>query len=512
MLIFVMTEHKTIIGKDILKMLMFSMYPDAKTIYREYIQNACDSINEAVNNGILTDREGHISVKINNIGRTIKIYDNGCGIKSDEVAPRLKDIANSDKDGITTIGVYGIGRLVGAGYCKKLIFRTSYPGEPIASEITFDVVRAYAIINDKDDKRSASEVIDTIASIETTVEEADKHYFEVSLLDVKQEYPELLNDNNIGEYLKQVAPIDYTMPFKSTLIKSSLKETYINLHASIKHYRISINNITDIRKPYDLIIDGTDDVIDSLEYFKIEDSEHGLLAWGWYGITAFTKAIPPSGKNRGIRLRKHNVLVGDADILNQYFSESRGNNYFVGELHAIHDNLHPEGSRSGLAPTIEAERLKIHLRNHFDYLKKLYHLANDAKKATERLADATVAHEASVNPTETHLKVQEAQSNLDKIEKSRNAQDAVGKKIIEIAKKKIVTSVSQNRQPAPTANNKGLSAQQNSLSLDNIESVSDDGKKLLKRVFAIMENNCPNPKDKKLLEELKRLVIKELAK
>lgn len=46
-------ETIDLVGKDLLEQLMFSLYPDAETIYREYLQNACDSINEAANLGII---------------------------------------------------------------------------------------------------------------------------------------------------------------------------------------------------------------------------------------------------------------------------------------------------------------------------------------------------------------------------------------------------------------------------------------------------------------------------
>ena len=36
-----------VIGKDILELLSSSMYVDPMTIYREYVQNAADSIDEA---------------------------------------------------------------------------------------------------------------------------------------------------------------------------------------------------------------------------------------------------------------------------------------------------------------------------------------------------------------------------------------------------------------------------------------------------------------------------------
>ena len=45
--------HKSRIGKGLINMLMFQMYGDEKLIYREYVQNARDAINDAVNHGIL---------------------------------------------------------------------------------------------------------------------------------------------------------------------------------------------------------------------------------------------------------------------------------------------------------------------------------------------------------------------------------------------------------------------------------------------------------------------------
>ena len=39
-------------GKNILDSLTTGMYSDSKVIYREYIQNACDQIDKAVDLGI----------------------------------------------------------------------------------------------------------------------------------------------------------------------------------------------------------------------------------------------------------------------------------------------------------------------------------------------------------------------------------------------------------------------------------------------------------------------------
>ena len=57
-------------------MLMFSMYPDAKIIYREYVQNAFDSINSAVEQKILNKtKDGIVSIKIDPNLRNISIRD-----------------------------------------------------------------------------------------------------------------------------------------------------------------------------------------------------------------------------------------------------------------------------------------------------------------------------------------------------------------------------------------------------------------------------------------------------
>ena len=53
-----------VIGKNILENLTTGMYSDSKVIYREYIQNACDSIDVANRIGLFTDQHGEIEIEI----------------------------------------------------------------------------------------------------------------------------------------------------------------------------------------------------------------------------------------------------------------------------------------------------------------------------------------------------------------------------------------------------------------------------------------------------------------
>ena len=118
------------IGKQLVRMLMFQLYPEAETIYREYLQNACDSILKAIDIGFLKPNDACIDIKIDAYKNKIEILDNGTGIQSCFVEQVLKDVAISQKQKEKmSAGQFGIGRLVGGGYCKHLIFETSYEGE-----------------------------------------------------------------------------------------------------------------------------------------------------------------------------------------------------------------------------------------------------------------------------------------------------------------------------------------------------------------------------------------------
>ncbi|GHT19752.1 hypothetical protein AGMMS4957_04740 [Bacteroidia bacterium] len=515
-----MNGHKTVVGKNLIEILMFSMYPDAKIIYREYIQNARDAINAAVKAGVLEQfKDGHICVEIGDHRKIIQISDNGIGISLVEVEPVLLNIANSTKDGDSSAGQFGIGRLVGAGYCKRLSFKTSYKGENKSTEIIFDVEKVRAILDDKGDHRSASEVIDVVTEKIIEEEDADKHYFIVTLYDVRPEYDELLDEDIIIDYLKEVAPIDYKLPFKTNLLQK-IQLPYDNYQNHVKHFKISVNDEADIRKQYGLNIDGTGDSIHSLQCFKIEDDKFGLLAWGWYALTAFSKAIPTSDKNRGIRLRKHNIQIGNSDLLNQYFKEARGNNYFYGEIHAIHPKLKPESSRSGLAPTPEALCLHKHLRNYFETLVQLYHLANDVKNAIKERNEVFTQIEKTQQPLEAVPEVKEkweaAQKKLESVERSKNAQTEAAKKIMELFYKDIQKTIDI---PPPINIVSDIVSTPPIVLQDKPADILEPLKEkfvgsdieLIRRIFSIMTDKCPQ-KGKYLLEELKKAVVKDLGK
>lgn len=564
-----MDDYKSSVGKSLLKILMFNMYSDSKTIYREYVQNSLDSISAAVQQGILSKmKDGHIAISILQNNRTIIIEDNGKGISKDEVARTLLNIADSNKDGISTAGQFGIGRLVGAGYCKKLIFETSALHESKKSIIEIDVNLVDDILRDADIQLSANEVMDTVSSFDVQDEDPEAHYFKVILSEIKDSYSELLDENNIVEYLQEVAPIDFGLPFKNRFVTSlsEEKKKYFDL---IPNVRISVNKKTDIRKRYGLKVEGTGDNIESLEVFTINDPDFGNLAWGWFAVTKFSIQIPVSDKNRGLRLRKHNIQIGDSKVLTDLFREPRGNFYFYGEVHITNNELEPDSGRSGLAPSIESDRLKALLSKYFLDLSALYTLANKAKNAVKAIADLSQKVDKpgfAEDEKDTFLNNIEAKrSEFDKIEKKADVDQCVSK-VIQLYKESLEeietpkykrreeqeSHIGEDKQPpqdsvASKEENENGSLVQDSpageqtpQSVDNHPSAGKEGESLeedtpspapkikdifaplkgvlsdkeafvVRRVFKSLSDNCPS-QNKKLIEELKVMVIKDLTR
>lgn len=385
-------NYSSEVRKKILSMLMFQLYSDERTIYREYVQNALDSINKAVDTHVLNQaKDGVVNVDIDVKNKVIRIKDNGAGIESANAVRTLLDISPSNKDGVSQAGMYGIGRLVGGGYCHELIFRTSARGEAIGTQITFDVDKIWKMVEKDEEDYLATYVINECTTRESIPAEDSDHYFEVELKGVKDDAaPSLLDDVAIINYLREVAPVEYKSEFKNTLIYKSTADNpeFKELHEGLEKVQILVGE-TRIQKQYGLYIKGTRDKINNLEYYKIEDRNYGLLGWGWYALTKYTIQIPKDDKLAGIRLRAHNIQIGDANLLSgtNYWKEDRSNSYFYGEFFVTHPHIRPNGARDGLVPTPESRALENGLRTYFENLKTLYTKANEAKKSIDKIYD-----------------------------------------------------------------------------------------------------------------------------
>ena len=159
------------IGKDVIESLTLGMYEVCRFIYREYIQNAADAVDKAIDLSLLKKGEEAIHITIDTDHRKIIISDNATGIEQGNVMRVLRNIAHSTKKRGEDKGFRGIGRLGGLGYCSKLTFETSYYGEPSKSIMTWDSELLKYIINDRNNSEEAVQVLAQVTKLDTKKED-----------------------------------------------------------------------------------------------------------------------------------------------------------------------------------------------------------------------------------------------------------------------------------------------------------------------------------------------------
>ena len=375
------------VGKNILDNLTTGMYADSKVIYREYIQNACDQIDLAVNLGILSADEGYIDIFTDSKKRYISIKDNATGVKADAFIEDVGDIANSSKQIGKNKGFRGIGRLCGLAYCKTLKFTTSYLGESIKSIMTCDAQKMRAMLVENK-KYTLDEIWDVIISYSTEPEEANEHYFEVEMFDINKENTDLLNETKVREYLSFVVPV----PYKNTFIlRNQIYNHADSIGYRIDEYCIRING-SQIFKEYTTKLKEQSgaslknyDEISRLEFKDFRDPSGNLIAWMWIGLSRFEKQIPSVNHMRGLRIRSANIQLGKDNALQPLFKENRGNYYFVGEVFAVSRDPIPNSQRDYFNENETRVLFEDLLREYFyDVLHKLYYEANRVKNDYKR--------------------------------------------------------------------------------------------------------------------------------
>jgi len=367
-----------VFGKNILENLTTGMYPNSRVMFREYVQNACDAIDTAINSGILTSRsEARIDVKINPHKRDIIISDNGSGIPKSDFVRVLTDIANSDKSRDSDKGFRGIGRLCGLAYCTELKFVSSAKGEDSVSTLIWDAVKMRRMLEDKK-KWSADEVLEETVKSDNTPEDRDLHYFTVYLLGIKEDDNESMDIKFIRDYLSFEAPVPYTSSF---MFADKIYKFAQTQGFAIDEYPIYVEG-EQIFKNYNSIIYAVGkrhDSIRDIEFKKFYDKNEHLIAWMWFGISSLNGQIKSENSQRGLRLRKNNIQIGSAQALREQglFPDGRANEYFIGEVFAVHPDLVPNARRDYFNGNPMRVKFENALKDFFKYLWKLCNVASD---------------------------------------------------------------------------------------------------------------------------------------
>ena len=379
-------KHELIIGKYTLESLTNGMYASPLDMYREYIQNAVDSFDVAIEQKLESADKLRIHIDIDPARKTVTIRDNGCGIRADMARATLLDIGNSQKNRATSRGFRGIGRLAGLSYCEKLTFATSYKDEEIATIIEFNAgLLKQLLMPGPRESQSAEEVISRIVTLRREKEAANRHYFEVCLEGIGEETG-LISGEEVEHYLIQHAPLPFAREFKwgRTIIEKLRLEGF-----AIPQYHICLNG-QELYKPYrdSFVSDRVKRNLDLIQDVKVRVFRRGeqCSAILWYAQTNFYGTIIDNSV-KGVRIRQGNILIGDKGSCSAAFKEERFNGWMIGELHVLDPELIANSRRDGFEKNSAYFALLADLRDWtLSISKEIRHLSYERSLSIQKKA------------------------------------------------------------------------------------------------------------------------------
>lgn len=364
-------DGEIIVGKDILDLLAGAMYVNPLDVYREYIQNAADAIDQAQYANLQFVGEPTVSVSFDQANRSVTIRDNGISIPAGDFARRLTAVGGSQKRGTALRGFRGVGRLSGLGYCQELVFRGRAEGDTKVSELRWDGRALREKLRDNTFQGSLTELIRSIVTTTTLTASSAINYparfFEVELRKVSRlKNDQLLNEDIVRGYLSQVTPA----PFSDQFAHREKINSYLASHGVRPSVRIELNDgkgpvVRNINNQFTAREGCPDKVID-VEFVEYLGVDGDVAAVGWICNHSYYGALSKRHGIGGIRLRAGNIQVGNETILAEFFPESRFCSWAIGEIHVVSKKILPNGRRDDFEPSNHY----AHLQGEFLMLAK----------------------------------------------------------------------------------------------------------------------------------------------
>lgn len=523
-----MTEP--VAGKFLLEILTKGMYSNPMHVYREYIQNSSDSIDKAIEAGVLQSTEAEIHISIDNEKRNIVIRDNGLGIPLDIAKVKLMNVGASDKDGVTERGFRGIGRLGGLAYAETVQFITSAIGDSSKTIMTCNCVRMQQLL--KKNNNETSDIMETfkaISTFEEQPEDTEKHYFEVRLIGVPKESG-LLDEEDAIRYLAETAPIDFDS--QQFVQARKIREYFSDKGHPITCYKILRG---ERRKPiYKLYSRSmstgkqertkTKDYVRDVEFIYQEAADGEPLYIGWLAITDFSGVISDEAV-QGIRFRKGNILVGNGTTFAKFFPSEghNANRMFAGEIHVLHDELVPNSQRDDFEPSTVYNEMRKTLGEWAGTINKKYR--RGTSEATSALRNLTKLNEEQKELEEkidsgaitSDEKREQIAERLEKIARSREKEEKTVRKALERGtfdderKETVEKTLSQTETATKkvTALNTKIVNAGYATKNDLPSSYSRDERKLYQRIISVIDTYFTD--DPKTAEALREKIKSELS-
>lgn len=381
------------------------MYGERKNAIREYVQNSFDGIQAAIEAGVLRKGAGKVSLTLSPNKKNLVIYDNGIGLPQRIAVNTLTAVGASRKERGRQAGFRGIGRLAGIAFTKTLRFRTKAAGDEVETVVEFNCEALREGMLNSGRKPAANLITACTTFDQPRAADPEEHYFEVSLIGMKNAPAEATDPLQMKAFLAQVAPVDFHPDFRSFRAKifeeaealeatilveegeesveveegsdeldekvdwSILEDDATSMleRIPVSHISLTIRSGEPVReeqvyKPYrpKLGVADSDDV--PLTSVSVHSDATGAW-WGWIGH----KAKPGEYQDEavtGIRFRLKNIQIDSSELItlvpttNQVRDPfSRWSNWFLGEIYVDPRAVVPNARRDNFEE--DARWLKI---------------------------------------------------------------------------------------------------------------------------------------------------------
>lgn len=350
------SDTNMLMGGDILSLITSGMYNSPLAIYREYLQNAADSIASSNKSD-----DGKVDIKIDIGELRVTIRDNGPGLSHAQAKRELIPVSKSGKRRQRDRGFRGIGRLSGLAFGDAVIFLTRHNEKTPVTKIVWNREKLRSGI---DDGLSVEETILQCVTIEKIDgDDYPSNFFEVQVEGVSRyAASSIFNCDAVRQYLGEVCPISFDVDFPYMSHVSKLFEGNHPPLALDVYLDGEITPITKLYKNGVCASGGRLDKFVEFEEIKVPAlGNRGHAAVGWLAHSSYLGALRKTLGVRCLRARAGNIQIGDEGAFDHLFYENRFNRWCVGEIHILDSRIVPNGRRDYFEPSTHLRNLENHL-------------------------------------------------------------------------------------------------------------------------------------------------------
>ena len=344
-----------IVGGDILRLITAGMYDNPLVLFREYLQNAADSI---ATSGL----SGHsVQIDIDPAEARLTITDDGPGLSHAEAVSRLIPIGNSVKDPAVDRGLRGIGRLSSLAFADDVHFTTRTAGCDPVTRVSWS---GRALRDPGLQELDAATAIEQCTSVRSLpAGDWPDRFFQVTVEHVTRHAAStLLNRDAVRSYIAEVCPV----PISAAFPLATEVADFLSQHTD--HFVFDVRLGPDdlpIRRPFGNALPLTDSYAAPFERLETRViprlDDPGAAAVLWLAHTPYAGSIPRHLGVRGLRARSGNIQVGSDDVFRDLFHETRFNGWCVGEVHVTDSRIVPNGRRDYFEPGPHLRNLENHI-------------------------------------------------------------------------------------------------------------------------------------------------------